>query len=90
MFENADSLIYYAKLAYIDDDRNALAITGTAAYLFMNDSAAHDTLPIVPLDEADIMLMHAVELGSDSAVWVIESLYHQGFWHSSLPEQLEE
>lgn len=89
VFENKDSLLFYAQKAYIDDDRNALAITGTAAYVFYNDSAAHDTLPIVPLDEADIMLLHACELGSDSAAWIIECLYNQGFWRRSLPKQLE-
>ena len=30
IFENRDSLLYYARLAYLEDDADALGITGTA------------------------------------------------------------
>ena len=90
IFENPDSLLHYARLAYLEDDPDGLGITGTAAFFYMNDPAAHDTLPLVTPDEGAIMLLRAAQLGSDRALYVIESLHYQHLWHWSLPEQLEE
>ena len=59
-----DSLLFYARRAYLEDDMDALCITGAAAYFHLDDTAALDTLSVVPLsvvplDEAAIMLLHA-------------------------------
>ena len=76
----------YARRAFIDDDPAALYITGTAAYLHAKDSAARDSLSVVPLDEADIMLLRACELGNEKACAFIQDLDKQGKWEHSIPE----
>jgi len=86
VFHCPDSLRYYARLAYLEEDPEALGITGTAAFLFMNDPAAQDTLPLVSPDEGAIMLLRAAELGSDRARYIIECLDYQRIWKHSLPE----
>ena len=86
LYYNNDSLMEYARRAYLDDDADALCVTGAAAYLHMGDSAALDTLSVVPLDEADIMLIHAVELGSPDARRLIRYLEQVGLWTKSIPE----
>ena len=76
----------YARRAYIDDDPAALYITGTAAYLHAADSAARDSLSVVPLDEADIMLLRACEMGYEEACAFIHELDKQGKWGHYIPE----
>ena len=76
----------YARRAYLDDDAAALCVTGAAAYLHRNDSAARDTLSLVSLDEADIMLLHACELGCSDACRFIHYLDQMNLWCHSLPE----
>ena len=76
----------YARRAFIDDDPAALFITGTAAYLHAADSAARDSLSVVPLDEANIMLLHACELGNEKACAFILELDKQGKWGNYIPE----
>ena len=75
----------YARLAYIYEDPIALCITGAAAYLHAGDSAALDSLSVVPLDEADIMLLRAAQLGSDDAIRFIRYLDEAGLWHHAIP-----
>ena len=65
---------------------DALCITGAAAYFHLGDTAALDTLSVVPLDEAAIMLLHACELGSDDARRFIRYLDQVGLWEHSIPE----
>ena len=86
IFQNRDSLLYYAALAYKDEDPDALGITGTAAFIYDGDEAAHDTLPIVSTDEGAIMLLRAAELGNARSAWIITCLNYHGAWHHSLPE----
>ncbi len=87
IYANADSLREYARLAYLDDDPHALCITAVAAYYYANDSAAHDTLPLVTLDEADIMLLHAAnDLHYRGAYDFIYMLARHNNWQKSLPE----
>lgn len=81
-----DSLLFYARRAYLEDDMDALCITGAAAYFHLGDTAALDTLSVVPLDEADIMLLRACELGSDDARRFIRYLSQVGLWDHSIPE----
>lgn len=76
----------YARRAYIDDDPAALYITGTAAYLHAADSAARDSLSVVPLDEADIMLLRACELNYEPAYIVVHYLDQLGLWSHSVPD----
>ena len=86
VYANADSLREYARMAYLDDDPHALCITAVAAYYYANDSAAHDTLPLVSLDEADIMLMHAAsDLNYRGAYDFIYMLDRHNNWQKSLP-----
>ena len=87
IYANADSLHHYARLAYLDDDPHALCITAVAAYYYANDSAAHDSLPLVSLDEADIMLLHAAnDLHYRGAYDFIYMLDRHNNWQKSLPE----
>ena len=87
VFYNHDSLMYYAKRAYLDDDPRGLFITGAAAYLkWQGDLPDSLGLSTVPLDEADIMLLHAADLGNEDAKNLILSLHKNGCWHHSLPE----
>ena len=86
IYYNDDSLMEYARRAFIDDDPAALYITGTAAYLHAADSAARDSLSVVPLDEADIMLLRACELGNEKACTFIHELDKQGKWGHYIPE----
>ena len=76
----------YARRAYLDDDPAALYITGTAAYVHAADSAARDSLSVVPLDEADIMLQHACEMGYEEACTFIHELDKQDKWEHYIPE----
>ena len=76
----------YARRAYLDDDPAALYITGTVAYLLAADSAARDSLSVVPLDEADIMLLRACELGNEKACTFIHELDKQDRWGHYIPE----
>jgi len=81
-----DSLLFYARRAYLEDDMDALCITGAAAYFHLGDTAALDTLSVVPLDEAAIMLLHASSLGSPDARRLIRYLSRVGLWDHSIPE----
>ena len=76
----------YARRAYLDDDPAALYITGTAAYVHAADSAARDSLSVVPLDEANIMLLRACELGNEEACTFIHELDKQDKWEHYIPE----
>jgi hypothetical protein len=87
LYTNRDSLAHYARLAYLEDDPHALCVTGVAAYYFDGDSAAHDTLPLISTDEADIMLLHAAsDLGYEGAYKFIYMLDRHNAWRRSLPE----
>lgn len=84
-YANADSLREYARRAYIEDDARALCLTAVAAYYFANDSAAHDTLPLISTDEADIMLLHSADLGYQGAYEFIYMLFRHDAWQHTLP-----
>lgn len=87
VFHNPDSLSYYAALAYKDDDPRGLFVTGAAAYLKWQDPESFPkNCTTVSLDEADIMLLHAAELGNEDAQNLILCLHENGAWHHSLPE----
>ena len=86
IYYNDDSLMEYARRAYLDDDPAALFITGAASYLHAADSAARDSLSVVPLDEADIMLQHACEMGYEEACTFIHELDKQDKWEHYIPE----
>ena len=86
LFHNPDSLLYYAERAYLHDDPEGLYVTGVAAYLRAQDPFFPDSCTTVSLDEADIMLLHAAELGHKDAAQLIHCLDSHGQWHHSLPE----
>jgi hypothetical protein len=85
LFFNPDSLSYYAALAYKDDDPKGLFVTGAAAYLKWQGDLPRD-YATASRDEADIMLLHAADLGNEDAKNLILCLHKNGFWHHSLPE----
>ena len=87
---NPDSLMYYARLAYLEENPKALAITGAAAYYFLGDQSAQDSLPLVSTDEGAIMLLRAVELGDMDAVWIIKCLVYQRLWTHSVPDEVHQ
>ena len=86
LFHNADSLLYYAERAYLRDDPDALFITGLASFISVQDPDFPDSIYTVPIDEAEIMLLHAADLGQPDALQFIQCLDKQGHWHHSLPE----
>ena len=89
LFYNGDSLRYYAALAYKDDDPDALYITAAASILSGQDPNFPDSIYTVPIDEAEIMLLHAAELGQKDAITLIGCLNDAGYWHHSIPENKE-
>ena len=86
LFHNPDSLNFYAAIAYKDDDPKGLFVTGAAAYLRAQDPNFPDSCTTVSLDEADIMLLHAAELGNSDALKLIRCLDAHGQWKHSIPE----
>ena len=86
IFFNQDSLNAYAELAYLHDDPKGLFVTGAAAYLRAQDPNFPDSCTTVSLDEADIMLLRAAELGYPDALNLIRCLDAHGQWHHSIPE----
>ena len=85
IFFNPDSLVKYAELAYLHDDPKGLFVTGAAAYL-RQQGEMPDSCTTVPLNEADIMLLHAAELGNVDALNLIRCLAAHGSWNHSIPE----
>ena len=77
---NPDSLLEYARRAYLDDDAEGLFITGAAAYLRLQDPNFPDYCTTVPLWEANIMLRHAADLGHTDAARLIHCLQDGGCW----------
>ena len=77
---NPDSLLHYARLAYLEDDPQGLFITGAAAYLRAQDPDFPDSCTTVPLWEASIMLKHAADLGHSDADRLIRCLQQSGCW----------
>ena len=78
--------MYYAQRAYLDDDADALCVTAAAAYLHHCDSAARDSLSVVSLEEADIMLIRSCQLGCPEAFRFIRFLDQMQLWHHAIPE----
>ena len=89
IFHNHDSLLYYAALAYKDEDPKGLYITGATAYLHIQDPEAFDTLGLttVSIDEADVLLLRAAELGNEDALKLIKCLAKEDCWTHSIPEK---
>ncbi len=87
IFYNADSLDHYIYVAYHEEDPEALAIAGTAAYnLRLFDKHALDSLPAVELEDADMMLLGAAWKGYAPAFTVIQYLDQLDLWHQSIPD----
>ena len=89
LFFNADSLLYYAELAYLHEDPQGLYVTGAACYMKL-DGLLPDSLTTVRRDEADIMLLRAAQLGHADALQLIRCLDGQGMWRHSIPEPLND
>ncbi|MBR0195079.1 MAG: hypothetical protein IJQ32_02395 [Paludibacteraceae bacterium] len=90
LFYNGDSLSYYAALAYKDEDPTALYITAVASYLSVQDPNFPDSIHTVPVDEAEIMLLRAAELGQPDAISLIHCLDASGCWNHSVPQTLND
>ena len=86
LFFNHDSLTYYAALAYKDDDPKGLFVLGMTYYLRVNDPDFLPDFPNPDKDEADIMLLHAADLGYPDAIQFIHCMHNNGCWNHSLPE----
>ena len=88
LFHNHDSLLAYAKLAYVQEDPKGLYVTGAAAFLRIQDPAPFDSLGLTTVDpeEAAILLLRAAELGHEDARKLIMCMYNEGCWTHSLPE----
>jgi len=79
--------MFFARRAYLEEDPAALAVMGTSSFhLHYFDKAALDSLPAVPLEEAEIMLLRAAELKYEPAFLVIHFLDQMDLWKCSVPE----
>ena len=89
LFHNRDSLLFWAERAYKFEDPKGLYVTGAAAYLQIQDPEAFDTLGLttVSIEEADILLLRAAELGNEDALKLIKCLAKEGCWTHSIPEK---
>ena len=88
IFYNADSLDLYIKKAYLEENNlPAMYVAGTSAYAVrVFDKPALDSLPVIPLEEADMMLLSAAWEGYEPAMIVIEYLDLLKLWHHSIPD----
>jgi len=86
LFYHPDSLLEYARRAYLEDDPQGLFVTGAAAYLREQDPHFPDICHTVSLDEADIMLIRAAQLGHPDAIQFIRCLDANGCWSHDIPE----
>ena len=86
LFYNHDSLLYYADLAYRQEDPQGLYVTAVASILSGQDHEFPKDIYTVPIDEAEIMLLRAAQLGHSDAKQLIRCLNEQGYWHHSIPE----
>ena len=85
LFHNRDSILYYADLAYNQEDPKGLFVMAVAAYL-REDGTLPDSITTVSLDEAEIMLLRSAELGYPDALQAIRCLSSHGMWSHSIPE----
>ena len=87
VFYNADSLNTYIYLAYHDTtDLEAMTVAGMAAFnLRYFDKAAYDSLPAIPQEDAEVMLLYAAKNGFAPAFNLIHYLDQQGLWTRTLP-----
>ena len=87
VFYNADSLSYFIDIAYHDTtDLEAMTVAGMAAFnLLYFDKPAYDSLPVIPQEDAEIMLLYAAWNGYSPAFNLIHYLDQQGLWTRSLP-----
>ena len=88
LYHNPDSLLRYAKLAYLEMDAHALYVTGSAARLALR-SDWPDSCTAVKPDEGDIMLALSARMGYQPAIDLIRCLEYHNDWHHSVPETLE-
>ena len=88
IFYNASALDYYIERAYNDSTNyEAMTIAATAAYnLRLFDKRAFDTLPAIPLDDADMMLLCAAWHDHAPAHLIIHFLDQMDIWAHSLPD----
>ena len=88
IFYNASALDYYIECAYNDSTNyEAMTIAGTAAYnLRLFDKRAFDTLPAIPLDDADMMLLCAAWHDYAPAHLIIHFLDQLDLWSHSIPD----
>lgn len=87
VFYCADSLDTYIYRAYHDStDLEALTVAGMSTFnLLYFDKAAYDSLPAIPAEDAEIMLLYAAWNGYAPAFNLIHFLDQHGLWQSSLP-----
>ena len=78
LFHNGDSLAFYARKAYMEDDPQGLYVTGAAAFLRLALHDMPDSCTTVPPDEAEIMLKRAAALGHKDAHRLLQCLAAQG------------
>lgn len=89
IFHSKDTLRHYAALAK-EGDPVAMAITGTASFIFQDDVVARDTLPIVSTDEGAVYLLKSADLRDLDAMWVIKCLHYHQLWPLEYPEYIDE
>lgn len=82
---NGDSLLYYARLAYLEDDAKGLFVTAAASYL-RGQGVLPDTVTTVGREEAEVMLWRSAQLGYPEAVRLIRCLAAHGCWQHSIPD----
>ena len=81
---NGDSLLFYARAAYLEDDAKGLFVTASASYL-RAQGLLPDSVSTVPLEEAEVMLWRSAESGYEDARRLIRCLSAHGCWTHSVP-----
>ena len=79
IFHNRDSVMYYAALAYKDDDPKGQFVVG-ACYYLRQQGELPDTIYAVGREEADEFLMLSAQQGYQPALDLIHCLQENGEW----------
>jgi len=90
LYHNPDSLAYYARKAYKEEDPKGFYVTGVASYLALFDEWP-DSLTTVDYNvDGWLMIWRAAQLGYPDALQLIHCLDANGLWFHSIPEPIEE
>ena len=85
LYFNQDSLEYYRKLAYLEEDPRGMYIMAVVSHISHFDYWPDSVFCTVPREDGDIMLWRAAQLGYAPAQDLIRCLDFNGCWNHSVP-----